>query len=85
MPTPDATIGAVHIGTLGILGSNDLDTPDSATLETLNVSIDASGMQAGDNLLILARDMNSYGGALYYYSEANGNGQIDAGEVQVIA
>ncbi|WP_137175629.1 DUF4214 domain-containing protein [Massilia sp. HP4] len=85
MLTPDAAIGAVYIETFGILGSNDLDQLGSPTLGTLGTRIDASEMAAGGKLLILAKDMNGTGGALYYYSEVDGNGLIDAGEVSVIA
>lgn len=81
----DGNTGAVYLETDGILSSSDIFAGNSATLDTLRDRLDVSGMVQDDGLLILARDVNGSGGALYYFTEIVDNGQIDAGELGVIA
>ena len=77
------------IETAGLLASGELGLAGSDTLVTLNAHLDVSGLHAGDGLLILAQNQgqNQYeaGGALMFFVDKNDDGDIDAGEVELIA
>lgn len=81
----DGDTRAVYLETNGILSSSDILDANSATLDTLRDRLDVSGVGLDDGLLILARDVNGSGGALYFFIEIVANGEIDAGELEVIA
>ncbi|WP_208279233.1 DUF4214 domain-containing protein [Massilia oculi] len=57
----------------------------SLTLEALNGRLNLETMKAGDSLLILAKDASSDAAILLYYTEQDGNGEINADEATLLA
>ena len=67
----------------GVIVTSELDNDDSATLATLR-ALDVTVLTKRD-LVILARDTAADSAILLHYSDSDGNGVINGGEVQVIA
>ncbi|MDY0978185.1 DUF4214 domain-containing protein [Massilia sp. CFBP9012] len=67
----------------GVIVTSELDNDDSATLATLR-ALDVTMLTKRD-LVILARDTAADSAILLHYSDSDGNGVINGGEVQVIA
>lgn len=76
------TTEAVEIGIAGLLSTGMSTFEVTQTLATLNAGVDLGDMAQGDDLLILAAFGDS--GALYYYVEDSGNGQIEAAELTLV-
>lgn len=66
-----------------VLAGSEMDMMQTA--ETLNRVVDVSGINAGDEMLILARDLSGKAGALLQFVNGNNDGFIDASELTMIA
>lgn len=76
---------AAFIETNGLIASDELDSAGSDTLATLNAHLDIAALQQDEGVLVLAHDQGGTGGALLYVTDLDGSGDIDAGEVELIA
>ncbi|MDY0962218.1 DUF4214 domain-containing protein [Massilia sp. CFBP9026] len=81
--TLEAHHEGIAIDIEGVIVTSELDNDDSATLQTLR-ALDVQVLATRD-LVILARDTAAESAILLHYSDSDGNGIINGGEVQVIA
>ncbi|WP_170976896.1 DUF4214 domain-containing protein [Massilia sp. HP4] len=81
----DDTVEAVSISLGATFVYDDLAKEDSLTLLALNSRLDLQKMEAGESLLILAKDASNDAAVLLYYSESDGNHEINVNEVTLLA
>lgn len=81
----DETTEAVSISLGATFVHGDLAKEDSLTLLALNSRLDLVQMKMGESLLILAKDVSNDAAVLLYYTESEGNHEINAGEVTLLA